>query len=136
MMRIIRENIYDMNDTLNILYDNNLLKINIKEIKSNKLFNQKNFFIVEDYLNEYNNHLKDVEREYKNKKNIKCIKLEIAFKFSKGKVYLKSIINKVIKYFTSDSCYLPYIAFTNENNNILTLILFDRYFYQMERKLM
>ncbi len=128
-MRIIRENIYDMNDTLNILYENNLLKTNIKDLKHNQTFNQKNFFIVEDYLNDYNNHLKDVEREYKNKRNIKCIKLEIAFKFTKDKAYLKKLTNKVIKYFTAESYFLPYIGFINDNQNKLVLVLFDRYFY-------
>lgn len=128
-MRIIRENIYDMKDTLDILYNSNLLKTNIKEVKPTKQFNQNNFFIVEDYLNDYNNHLKDVEREYKDRKNIKCIKLEIAFEFTKPKNYLKSITNKVIEYFTTSSYYLPYISFRNDNSNRLTFILFDRYFY-------
>ncbi len=54
-----------MNDSINILYENNILNTNIKELKTNKTFNQGSFFIVEDYLINYNDHLKDVEREYK-----------------------------------------------------------------------
>lgn len=128
-MRIIRENIYDMKQTLDTLYDNNLLNTNIKELKPTNKFNQSSFFLVEDYLNDYNNHLKDVERDYKNRRNIKCIQIEISFKFTKSQKYLKSITNKVIDYFTTGSYFLPYISFVNENNNKLTLIIFDRYFY-------
>lgn len=128
-MRIIRENIYDMSDTINLLYCSNLHSTNITQLKAHNKFNQNCFFIVEDYLNDYNNHLKDIEREYKNRKNIKCIKLEITFKFTKTKDYLKSITQKVIDYFTTSSYFLPYIGFINDSQNQLTLILFDRYFY-------
>lgn len=133
-MRIIRDNIYDMNDSINILYENNILNTNIKELKTNKTFNQSSFFIVEDYLINYNDYLKDVEREYKNKKNIKCIKLEIAFKFKKDKAYLKKITNRVISYFTAESYFLPYVGFVNDNQNKLILIIFDRYFYPNGKK--
>lgn len=118
-----------MKDTLDILYDSNLLNTNIKEVKPTNKFNQQNFYVVEEYLSDYNNHLKDVEREYKNRRNIKCIKLEITFEFTKSKQYMKSITNKVIDYFTTSSYFLPYISFSNEACNQLTLILFDRYFY-------
>lgn len=128
-MRLIRENVYDMKETLDILYDTNLLNSNIKELKPTNKFNQQSFYIVEDYLNDYNNHLKDVEREYKHRKNIKCIKLEIALGFTKSKPYMKSITNKVIDYFTTSSYFLPYISFTNEEQNKIIIILFDRYFY-------
>lgn len=134
-MRLIRENVYDMKQTLDILYDTNLLNSNIKELKPTNKFNQQSFYIVEEYLNDYNNHLKDVEREYKHRKNIKCIKLEIALGFTKSKPYMKSITNKVIDYFTTSSYFLPYISFTNEDQNKLIIILFDRYFYPKGKKL-
>lgn len=133
-MRLIRENVYDMKETLDILYDTNLLNSNIKELKPTNKFNQQSFYIVEDYLNDYNNHLKDVEREYKNRKNIKCIKLELALGFTKSKPYMKSITNKVIDYFTTSSYFLPYISFTNEDQNKIIIILFDRYFYPNGKK--
>lgn len=134
-MRVIRENIYDMKDTLDILYKTNLLNSNIKELKPNKKFNQQCFYLVEDYLNDYNNHLKDVEREYKNRKNIKCIQLEVAIGFTKSKSFMKSITNKVIEYFTTSSYYLPYISFTNDNQSKIIIILFDRYFYPKGKKI-
>lgn len=133
-MRVIRENIYDMKDTLDILYKTNLLNSNIKELKPNKKFNQQSFYLVEDYLNDYNNHLKDVERVYKNRKNIKCIQLEVAIGFTKSKSFMKSITNKVIEYFTTSSYYLPYISFTNDKQNKIIIILFDRYFYPNGKK--
>lgn len=134
-MRIIRENIYDMNETFNILYSNELLNTNIKDLKYKNKFNQQNFIIVENYLEDYNDNLKDIEREYKNRKNIKCIKLEIAYKNSKSKEDFYKITKKVIKYFTGDSYVLPYIGFINDNHNILTLVLFDRYFYPKGKKI-
>lgn len=134
-MRVIRENIYDMIDTLDILYQTNLLNSNIKELKPNKKFNQQCFYLVEDYLNDYNNHLKDVERVYKNRKNIKCIQLEVAIRFTKSKSFMKSITNKVIEYFTTSSYYLPYISFTNDNQSKIIIILFDRYFYPKGKKI-
>lgn len=41
-MRIISENIYDMQDTFNILYSNELLNTNIKDLKYKNKFNQQN----------------------------------------------------------------------------------------------
>lgn len=128
-MYVTKTNVYDINQFTNILYTNNLFKTNIKEIKgTNNQFNQTCFFAVEDYINEYSNNLKDIERTYSNRKNIRGFIVEVAFskKYDIRKWEIDNIIKLVIDYIAVDRV-IPYIALWS--NGRIIIMMFDRYFY-------
>lgn len=127
-MRLIRTNIYNMKDTIDILYKNYLLNTNIKELCP-KQFNQLAFFEAEDYLVEYDNNLKDIEHDFKNRRNIKCVQLDIAFTFEMSNKRMKKVTKKVVDYLTSKSYVLPYISFHDKSKKRLIILFFDRYYY-------
>lgn len=124
IMRNKKYVVYDTNEVVELIYEQDILKTNIKSLKD------KNKLNCLDYFYEYDFRLKDVEQSFKDgRKNIKYYKYEIAFKFTKDVKYLKKLVNDVIKYITGDSFVLEYVAFVNKSKSSVTLVLFDRYFY-------
>lgn len=116
--------IYDTNEVIDLIYTHDVLKTNISCLKS------KNKLDCLDYFYEYDFRLKDVEQKFTDgRRNIKYLKYEIAFKFTKNEKYLKKLVNDVIKYITGDSFVLEYVSFVNERKSCVTIVLFDRYFY-------
>lgn len=116
--------IYDTNEVIDLIYTQNILKTNINSLKKKSKLEYLDYFLL------YDNKLKDVEQQFSDgRKNIKYYKYEIAFKFTKDIKYLKRLVNNVIKYITSDSFVLEYVAFVNKRKSSISIILFDRYFY-------
>lgn len=123
-MRNKKYEIYDTNEVIDLIHTHDVLKTNINSLKN------KNKLNCLDYFYEYDFRLKDVEQTFKDgRRNIKYLKYEIAFKFTKNEKYLKKLVNDVIKYITGDSFVLEYVAFINKRKSCVTIILFDRYFY-------
>lgn len=123
-MRNIKNFVYDTNEVIELIYNQNILKTNISTLKNESKLSYINYFY------EYDFRLKDVEQSFKDgRKNIKYFKYEIAFEFTKDLKYLKRLVNNVIKYITGNSFVLEYVAFVNERKNKVSIILFDRYFY-------
>lgn len=128
-MYVTKTNVYEIDQFTDALYTNNLFKTNIKELKgSNNQFNQTCFFAVEDYINDYSNNLKDIERTYSNRKNIRGFIVEVAFskKYDIRKWEIENIIKLVIDYIAVDRV-IPYIALWS--NGRIIIMMFDRYFY-------
>lgn len=128
-MRNIKNVIYDTNEVIDLIYSQDILKTNIKELKKENKLGYLNYFY------EYDFRLKDVEQMFKDgRKNIKFYKYEIAFEFTKDIKYLKKLVNNVIKYITGDSFVLEYVAFVNKRKSSISIILFDRYFYPLGKE--
>ncbi|MFV0499906.1 MAG: hypothetical protein ACK5NF_07815, partial [Bacilli bacterium] len=128
-MRNIKNVIYDTNEVISLIYSQDILKTNIKELKKENKLGYLNYFY------EYDFRLKDVEQQFKDgRKNIKFYKYEIAFEFTKDTKYLKKLVNNVIKYITGDSFVLEYVAFVNKRKSSISIILFDRYFYPLGKE--
>lgn len=123
-MRNTKYVIHDTNEVIDLIYNQDILKTNIKELKKADKLAYLNYFY------EYDFRLKDVEQSFKDgRKNIKYFKYEVTFKFTKDLKYLRRLVNNVIKYITGDSFVLEYVAFVNKRKNSVSIVLFDRYFY-------
>lgn len=123
-MRNVKHVIYDTDEVIDLIYNQDILKTNIKCLKKETKLEYLNYFY------EYDFRLKDVEQQFNDgRKNIKYYKYEVSFKFTKDIKYLKRLVNNVIKYITGDSFILEYVAFVNKRNSSISIVLFDRYFY-------
>lgn len=123
-MRNVKYVIYDTNEVIDLIYNQDILKTNIKCLKKETKLEYLNYFY------EYDFRLKDVEQQFNDgRKNIKYYKYEVSFKFTKDIKYLKRLVNNVIKYITGDSFVLEYVAFVNKRKSSISIVLFDRYFY-------
>lgn len=140
-------NVYIEKNPIHDLYSNiDKLLNGCFELMSTNIGIEKKLMIHDSYtlslyINEYKNHLKDVNKSYENKKNIEAWSLSILlpndFKYSKSKynkqlskVKIYKLINVVnnhifngIKY-----QYFAYIEYRGKQP-FLTIVYFARYFY-------
>lgn len=128
-MNVRLEKVYDILEMIDVLYESDLLSTNIKLLKPNKrnTFGASSFFEVEDYIYDFDKNLKDIERKYSNRKNIKSYMIHIDLKSLPSKQTKKGIVKKVISFFAEDSIRINHISLTKDN--IITIFIFDRYYY-------
>lgn len=133
-MKVTLEKVYDVSKMIDVLYSKELLSTNIKQLKPNKknTFGSSSFFDVEEYIYDFDINLKDIERKFSNRKNIKSYMIHIDLKSMPSKKIKKSIVKKTIDFFAEDSLKINYISLTK--NNLITIFIFDRYFYPNGKK--
>ncbi len=130
--------VYDLYESIN-----NLLLENNTFVNSNIGRNEKiqNSYELSLFLNDYKNHLKDVEKTYKNKKNIEGWKITILlpkdfnYKTSKYKVDLSkrklmTLIKSTNEYIFNGIKY-QYFSFVEMRGNqqYLSIVYLARYYY-------